>query len=72
MGKISDIWQNFDKVSKYESKCKICKKIYKTSGNTTNLRTHLEKVHSNLKSAPVTQVSALYTYLCALNLNNGI
>jgi len=72
MGKISDIWQHFDKLNRNESKCKICKKIYKTSGNTTNLRTHLEKMHNIPKSAPGTLVSALYVYLCILNLNDVI
>ncbi|XP_036336097.1 zinc finger BED domain-containing protein 1-like [Rhagoletis pomonella] len=43
----SNVWKWFDKVSKTTSKCRICKKIYKTSGNTSNLREHQNRVHPN-------------------------
>jgi len=64
MAKISFIWQHFDKINKYEAKCKICKKIYKTSGNTSNLRIHLEKLHNVQKSVPVSTYTIYLVILC--------
>jgi len=46
MGKISKVWQHFDKVSKLTAKCKACGKICSTSGNTSNLHAHLKYIHS--------------------------
>lgn len=46
MGKISKIWQHFDKIDKSSAKCKICLKKYGSSGNTTNLHSHLVKIHN--------------------------
>lgn len=42
----SKIWNYFNKNGDKEAVCTICKKRLKTSGNTTNLRGHLENVHS--------------------------
>lgn len=42
----SKIWNYFKKTGDKDAICKICNKSLKTSGNTTNLRGHLEKVHS--------------------------
>ncbi|KAF2895663.1 hypothetical protein ILUMI_10522 [Ignelater luminosus] len=42
----SKIWNYFNKTGDKEAVCKICNKNLKTSGNTTNLRGHLENVHS--------------------------
>lgn len=41
----SKIWNYFNKIGEKEAVCKICNKNLKTSGNTSNLRGHLEKVH---------------------------
>lgn len=45
--KISSVWSHFtlNKI-KNIAKCNKCKKEYKTSGNTTNLRDHLNRFHS--------------------------
>lgn len=45
----SELWKYFLKVSKTEAKCKVCAKIIKTSGNTTNLKSHfsLHKIEKN-------------------------
>ncbi|XP_045780821.1 E3 SUMO-protein ligase ZBED1-like [Maniola jurtina] len=42
----SKIWNFFKKIGEKEAMCKLCNKKLKTSGNTTNLRGHLENVHS--------------------------
>lgn len=42
----SKIWNYFKKTGDKAAICKICNKSLKTSGNTSNLRGHLEKVHS--------------------------
>lgn len=42
----SKIWNYFKRTGDKEAICKICNKSLKTSGNTTNLRGHLENVHS--------------------------
>ncbi|XP_046808185.1 E3 SUMO-protein ligase ZBED1-like [Lucilia cuprina] len=42
----SKIWTYFNKAGDKEAVCKICNKTLKTSGNTSNLRGHLENVHS--------------------------
>lgn len=42
----SKIWNYFTKIGDNKAVCKICEKTLKTSGNTSNLRCHLEKVHS--------------------------
>lgn len=42
----SKIWNYFNKIGDKEAICKVCNKCLKTSGNTTNLRGHLENVHS--------------------------
>lgn len=42
----SKIWNYFKRTGGIEAICKICNKSLKTSGNTTNLRGHLENVHS--------------------------
>lgn len=38
----------FNYVDKYNSKCKICMKNVKTSGNTTNLKTHIIRHHKHI------------------------
>ncbi|XP_062142940.1 uncharacterized protein LOC133850771 [Drosophila sulfurigaster albostrigata] len=46
----SKVWQFFEKSKDGKfAKCKSCAKIYKTSGNTTNLRDHLRRLHPSLK-----------------------
>lgn len=42
----SKVWQYFKKGDNSLASCKICNKVLKTSGNTSNLRGHIEKVHS--------------------------
>lgn len=41
----SDIWKYFLKQDKNQARCKVCGKVLKTSGNTTNLRGHF-KTHT--------------------------
>lgn len=41
----SNIWTLFDKVDKNEGMCRLCRKTYKTSGNTTNMKEHLRRKH---------------------------
>lgn len=50
MGKISKVWQHFDKLNKQTAKCKICGKICSTAGNTSNLHSHLKNIHEKVLS----------------------
>jgi len=45
MGKISKVWQHFDKINKQSAKCKMCGKVCSTAGNTSNLHSHLKNIH---------------------------
>lgn len=44
---MSDVWKFFNKNDKVNERvsCNLCSKSYKTSGNTTNLATHLKIKH---------------------------
>lgn len=42
---VSEVWSYFKKTDKQYAKCRICGKIYKTSGNTSNLFDHLKRAH---------------------------
>lgn len=55
MGKISKVWQHFDKVNKLTAKCKICQKLCPTAGNTSNLHfnSHLKNIHSLPKTLKI-------------------
>lgn len=44
----SNIWKHFQKVTPNTAKCNLCAKVLKTSGNTTNLKTHLKQKHSSI------------------------
>lgn len=37
----SDVWKYFSKINANTAKCKYCTKTIKTSGNTSNLKGHL-------------------------------
>lgn len=39
----SKLWQTFTKINQISAKCNLCNQIIKTSGNTSNLKAHLEK-----------------------------
>lgn len=43
----SNMWKYFLKLNANEARCKICEKIIRTSGNTTNLKGHAT-THKNL------------------------
>lgn len=47
----SHVWKNFQKINATEAKCKLCFKILKTCGNTTNLNKHMKKKHSAHESS---------------------
>lgn len=44
----SRFWEFYEKLENNEAKCRFCHKIIKTCGNTTNLKLHIEKMHSSL------------------------
>jgi len=51
----SEVWKYFEKKNNGNAMCKVCGKLLRTSGNTSNLMGHLKKVHklpseTNLKS----------------------
>lgn len=47
----STLWKHFDKNS--DKTCRQCGKILKTSGNTSNLKCHMESKHENLLGKPM-------------------
>lgn len=48
--KKSELWKHFIKVNESVAECKICKSHVKSSGNTTNLKQHLNRRHQTLVS----------------------
>uniref|UniRef100_A0A1B6BWX9 BED-type domain-containing protein n=1 Tax=Clastoptera arizonana TaxID=38151 RepID=A0A1B6BWX9_9HEMI len=56
----SDVWRYFTRTSKQEAKCNFCSKLLKTSGNTSNLKSHLKvhKLKDEIKSKPLVQTKA--------------
>uniref|UniRef100_A0ABD2W1A3 BED-type domain-containing protein n=1 Tax=Trichogramma kaykai TaxID=54128 RepID=A0ABD2W1A3_9HYME len=52
--KKSPVWQYFEEFDKKtEAKCTICQNVVQMSGNTTNLRMHLERHHNIIVKASV-------------------
>lgn len=45
-GKKSKAWNYFEPKDKYSAECKLCNKIIKTAGNTTNIKAHLKHQHN--------------------------
>lgn len=43
--KKSLVWKFYEKIDDNKSKCKLCQKIIKSTGNTTNLIGHIRNVH---------------------------
>lgn len=39
----SKLWHQFTKIDQLSASCNICKKTIRTSGNTSNLKAHMEK-----------------------------
>ncbi|XP_058983790.1 E3 SUMO-protein ligase ZBED1-like [Musca domestica] len=49
----SEVWNHFQKTTdKRNAKCQLCGKIYKTSGNTSNLLDHLKRSHPSYNQLP--------------------
>lgn len=46
----SALWKHFIKLTKDTAKCKLCDKILKSSGNTSNLHAHLKQKHKTHSS----------------------
>lgn len=55
MPPISNVWKHFTKVSSNLSMCNICRKRLKTSGNTSNLRSHLKTHNKSIPQGKDTQ-----------------
>ncbi|XP_017474101.1 PREDICTED: zinc finger BED domain-containing protein 4-like [Rhagoletis zephyria] len=45
---MSTVWKYADKIDKTSAKCKICFKVYKFCGNTSNMMKHLKASHPHL------------------------
>lgn len=58
----SNIWQVFEK-NKNSSKCRLCLAEIKTSGNTTNLRTHLKRRHADFSLEKESKVTIILNNL---------
>lgn len=59
----SDVWTYFEATNEKNcAKCRLCGKIYKTSGNTTNLQDHLKRSHPTYKKAekPVKPINTFF------------
>ncbi|XP_075151908.1 E3 SUMO-protein ligase ZBED1-like isoform X2 [Haematobia irritans] len=49
----SEVWEYFEKMrDKKHAKCRSCGKVYKTSGNTSNLFDHLKRSHPTYRTMP--------------------
>lgn len=44
----SDIWKHFCKITNNLASCNLCKKNFKTSGNTSNLIGHIKAKHRDI------------------------
>ncbi|XP_017462047.1 PREDICTED: zinc finger BED domain-containing protein 4-like, partial [Rhagoletis zephyria] len=51
MPRISEFWKHFTKLSSSAAKCNHCGNVLKTSGNTSNLKCHMQSVHGELLTA---------------------
>ncbi|CAK1547969.1 unnamed protein product [Leptosia nina] len=43
--KKSIVWKYFEKIDEKSARCKLCQKIVKTAGNTSNTMAHIKNVH---------------------------
>lgn len=57
----NDLWQHFVKNSDKTATCRHCWKILKTSGNTSNLKCHMESRHEHLMKKPTQSQSTEIT-----------
>ena len=48
----SKVWKHFKWRDSKSAECKYCHKIFRTSGNSTNLQSHLKSFHSHVFSSP--------------------
>ncbi|XP_030245001.1 zinc finger BED domain-containing protein 4-like [Drosophila navojoa] len=64
--RISEVWKYFKKSDdRLFARCLCCGKLYKTSGNTSNIRDHLKRFHSNVS------VLKCSTLTAEASVNNG-
>lgn len=56
--KRSTVWNYFDKTDDKTVVCRICRKSFKFCGNTTNLNSHIQRIHPNV--TPPTSVDHNY------------
>ncbi|KAL7725412.1 hypothetical protein ACLKA6_001872 [Drosophila palustris] len=54
--KQAKIWSSFDKVDSLTARCKLCKRIVKTAGNTSNMAAHMKNNHKSVV-VDITQIS---------------
>ena len=58
MSKESGVWEFFDKVNKFEAKCKLCTKVYKISlGSTSTITSHAKSKHSESWNLHIAKIS---------------
>lgn len=48
----SQLWKHFEKTSSLTATCRYCKQQLKTSGNTSNLKSHLKTKHPHVLPSP--------------------
>ena len=71
----SGVWNFFKKLDIKTVSCNLCGKTYKSSGNTTNLATHLKNKHhfayiKSVKSKSAAKVSRSQTATSATAVSN--
>lgn len=49
------VWKFFESVTNLTARCTLCNKVCKHCGNTSNMKQHLERKHTVLWSASITQ-----------------
>lgn len=68
---MSGVWKHFTKINEKDAQCKICKKNVKSSGNTTNLKLHLQRKHKSAESPTQQQRNTLDFERIAVNRSHS-
>lgn len=55
MPPISDVWKHFTEMNNNLAMCNICRNWLKTSGNTSNLRSHMKALNKSTSQGQNTQ-----------------
>lgn len=68
----SVVWKYYEKIDKQTSRCKLCFKNIKSSGNTTNLNKHLKQYPNVLTPSNITSGSGNRTTTIINKSNDNV